>query len=99
MMEIKIFAPPAVRYPDPEAHEPGCLTEEDDLECSDPIAGYIDLFCSCHRYTEPKILSNGTDIAWPAGWTNDQALHWRAANGLVQPGDSPDIEAPGAQFD
>lgn len=88
-MEIKIFAPAAIRYPDPEAHEPGCLSEESDLESSDPLAGYIDLFCSCHRYTQPKILSNGTDIAWPAGWTKDQAIQWRAANGLIQPGDSP----------
>ena len=87
-MKLDIFVSTSVRYPDTEAHEPGCLSEEPDLLGPDPIAGYIDLFCACHRYTEPKILSNGTDIAWPAGWTEDQAMKWRIAKGLVQPGAS-----------
>ena len=77
---------PASRYPDLEAHEPGCLAEEGELSASDLLAGYVDLFCACHRYTEPKILSNGTDIAWPAGWTQDQALEWRTLKGLTEPG-------------
>jgi hypothetical protein len=76
---------PKSRYLDPEAHEPGCTAEEEEQICSDPIAGYVDLFCNCHRYTEPKILSNGTDICWPAGWTHNQADEWRAAKGLLQP--------------
>jgi len=62
------------------------MSEADDPTGLDPIAGYIDLFCPCHRYTEPKIMSNGIDIAWPAGWTQKQADEWRAAKGLVQPG-------------
>ena len=86
-MRFNIPASSSARYPDPEAHEPGCLSEEPDPLGPDP-AGYVDLFCSCHRYTEPKILTNGTDIAWPAGWTGDQARQWRAANALVQPGAS-----------
>lgn len=84
-MELTIHASATIRYPDPEAHEPGCMLEENDPVGSDPIAGYIDLFCSCHRYTEPKVMSNGTDIAWPAGWTQEQALEWRAEKGLVEP--------------
>jgi hypothetical protein len=28
---------------------------------------------------------NGTDVAWPAGWTEKEAAEWRARNGLVQP--------------
>jgi hypothetical protein len=86
IMKITIMAPSISRYPDPEAHEPGCISEEPDSLGSDPIAGYVDLFCSCHRYIEPKLLSNGTDIAWPAGWTEDQAKQWRTKNGLAQLG-------------
>ena len=76
------------RYPDPEAHEAGCMSQDDDMVGSDLIAGYIDVYCSCHRYTEPKILSNGTDIAWPAGWNQEQAKEWRIAKGLTQPCDT-----------
>ena len=87
LLDFSILPAGKVRYPDPEAHEAGCLSEEDDPLGPDPIAGYVDLYCSCHRYTEPKILSNGIDIAWPAGWTPEQALQWRAAKGLIQPTD------------
>ena len=55
-----------------------------DAVSSDPIA-YVDIFCDCHRYTTPKILSNGTGIAWPAGWQEAQALEWRRAHGLQLP--------------
>ena len=75
-----------MRYPDPDAHEAGCLSQEAEVESSDLTAGYIDLFCSCHRYTEPKVLRNGTDIAWPAGWSQEQANEWRAAKGILEPG-------------
>jgi hypothetical protein len=88
MIKLNILASTTIRYPDPEAHESGCLSEESDLSGSDPIAGYVNLFCPCHRYTEPKIFNNGTDIAWPAGWTQDQAMKWRDANGVIQPGAS-----------
>lgn len=87
-MELTIHASATIRCPDPEAHEPGCMSEENDPVGSDPIAGYIDLFCSCHRYTEPKVMSNGTDIAWPAGWTQKQALEWRAEKDLVEPSEA-----------
>lgn len=84
-MELPFFSPTRTRYPDPEAHEPGCMCEEEVVSAEDPIGGYVDLFCSCHRYTEQKLLSNGVDVAWPAGWDSKQASAWRAANGLVQP--------------
>ena len=84
-MDLSILPVSNIRYPDPEAHEAGCMSQEDDTMGPDLIAGYVDLFCSCHRYTEPKILSNGTDIAWPAGWNLEQAKEWRAAKGLIQP--------------
>ena len=71
-------------YPDPEAHEPGCMHALPIYDLSDPAA-YVDIFCECHHYTEPKILSNGTDIAWPAGWEEPQALDWRRTHGLARP--------------
>jgi hypothetical protein len=76
---------PPPHYPDPEAHEPGCLSLGGaEADSSDP-GRYVDIFCDCHRYTEPKILSNGTDIAWPAGWNPVQALEWRRAHDLQLP--------------
>jgi hypothetical protein len=91
IVEITIHPTRIIRYPDPEAHQPGCMSEDNDPLGSDPVASYIDLFCSCHRYTEPKILGDGSDIAWPAGWSPEQAAEWRAAKGLVQPGVSATI--------
>jgi hypothetical protein len=73
-----------LRYPDPGAHEPGCMKVGPDLVCMGP-AQYADIFCDCHHYTEPKILSNGTDIAWPAGWDETQAFEWRGSHGLASP--------------
>ena len=74
------------RHPDLGAHEPGCTALDPTEEKSaDPLIGYIDVFCECHRYTAPKILSNGTDIAWPAGWTTEQALEWRTQHHLMPP--------------
>jgi hypothetical protein len=76
-----------LRIPDSEAHEAGCLEADAGIECADPNLTYLDVFCECHRYTEPKVLVNGTDIAWPAGWGKDQALEWRTRRGLVPPTD------------
>jgi|SRR5438874_2616934 len=74
-----------LRHPDMDAHEPGCTRVEAGEPCTDPHGAYIDVFCDCHHYTEPKILMNGTDIAWPAGWTEEQARDWRSRHGLLQP--------------
>lgn len=79
-----------LRIPEPEAHEPGCLEAGTGIPCADPNLTYLDVFCECHRYTQPKILGNGTDIAWPAGWTEEQAREWRARQGLVPPMDCTD---------
>jgi hypothetical protein len=73
------------RHPDLNAHEPGCLKIDGGEPVADGQIAYIDVFCDCHRYTEPKILTNGTDIAWPAGWGEDQAAEWRKRKGLVPP--------------
>jgi hypothetical protein len=71
-------------YYDPEAHEPGCSRVSFDTGCCDP-GRYFDVFCDCHHYTEPKVLTNGTDIAWPAGWEQGQASQWRRAHNLQPP--------------
>jgi hypothetical protein len=69
---------------DSNGHQLGCpLFGEVPAADSDSV--YIDLYCDCHNWSEPKILANGTDIAWPAGWTEAQALAWRAKNGLAAP--------------
>ena len=47
--------------------------------------GHVDLFCDCHSFKEPLVLTNGTDIAWPAGWEDEQAIAWREASGLSPP--------------
>jgi len=74
-----------VRHLDPRAHEPGCLENVEGAPWADLDSTHLDLFCNCHRYTEPKILNNGTDIAWPAGWTEQQATGWRINNALARP--------------
>ena len=73
------------RHPDMEAHEPGCQELESGEPNADPSSAYIDVFCTCHHYTEPKVLMNGTDIAWPAGWSQDQANTWRKKHGIEPP--------------
>lgn len=82
--------------PDSEAHEPGCMKADRGVTCADPNLMYLDIFCECHRYTEPKILANGTDIAWPAGWTQKQAEEWRAAHGLTAPSEFMEDRTPEA---
>ena len=77
-----------LRHPDPEAHEPGCLENPTDAPCADPGGSYLDVFCNCHRFTEPKILPDGTDIAWPAGWDQSKAADWRARNELAAPAEA-----------
>ena len=73
------------RHPDMGAHEPGCQETESGEPWDDPNSAYIDVFCTCHHYTAPKLLMNGTDIAWPAGWSQEQADTWRKENGLTPP--------------
>ena len=51
----------------------------------DPNCTYVDLFCDCHRWNQPTVLGNGTDVAWPTDWTQKQALAWRSTHKLVKP--------------
>jgi len=51
----------------------------------DETSTHVDLFCNCHKWAEPLILANGTDIAWPAGWGAKQAEDWRRRHNLTRP--------------
>lgn len=65
-------------------HRSGCLYF-DSASNFDPISTHKDLFCDCHDWPQPRILSNGTDVAWPAGWTEREAQVWREGNNLAKP--------------
>lgn len=52
---------------------------------ADETSGHVDVFSDTNTWAEPRILANGTDIAWPAGWTEQQAEKWRLMNGLARP--------------
>lgn len=66
-------------------HINGCPA---DNPLANPEGTHVDVYCDgCHDwFQEPTILANGTDVAWPAGWTRDQARRWRAEHGLSRPG-------------
>lgn len=64
---------------------PGC-SDFEKPPLADETSGHVDLFCDCHSWAEPKVLANGTDIAWPAGWGEKQAEDWRQRHGLSRPG-------------
>lgn len=71
---------------DGRGHHPGCpMHGKDETSTADERSTHVDLFCDCHAFNEPLILSNGTDIAWPAGWSDADAEAWRTANGLERP--------------
>lgn len=66
---------------------PGCPKHgKDHGPTADENSTHIDLFCDCHDFKEQLILSNGTDIAWPAGWNESEADAWRLANDLARSG-------------
>ena len=67
---------------DSNGHQLGCPLFGE-VPAAEPDSGHIDLFCDCHTWTEPKILANGTDIAWPAGWDTSKARAWREENALT----------------
>ena len=49
---------------------------------------HVDVFCDCHHFTEPAILRNGTDIAWPVGQTENEVTEWRRSHNLMRPDNS-----------
>lgn len=71
--------------PDGRGHHPGCPHYNEQSPTADKGSTHIDLFCDCHKNIEPAVLANGSDVAWPAGWSEQQASQWRRRNGLVRP--------------
>jgi hypothetical protein len=69
---------------DTNGHRLGC-PHFCEVPSADSISEYADLFCDCHNWTEPKVLANGKDIAFPAGWTHEQARNWRFMHGFAAP--------------
>jgi len=72
---------------DGHGHHPGCPQHGKDVAPTLGESGgsHLDYFCDCHNFKEPLILKNGTDIAWPLGWQQEQAADWREKNGLARP--------------
>ena len=70
--------------PDSRGHNPGC-PHFGEQPSAEEDCGYADLYCDCHNWKEPRILAGGTNVAWPAAWSEAQALAWRAKNGLAAP--------------
>lgn len=73
--------PPEV---DARGHAFGCRNFSR-VTIPNPLRSHVDLFCECHAWDKPRILANGSDIAWPAGWSRKQAADWRRENHLVSP--------------
>ena len=70
---------------DGRGHTPSCPLYKNAAPRADEKNSHADLFCACHSWKEPKILPNGTSIAWPAGWTPSEAMAWRMKVGLAAP--------------
>jgi hypothetical protein len=68
---------------DVRGHKRGCVHYDPAAPRVDD-QGHLDFYCDCHSWKEPKVLAH-ENIAWPAGWTETQALAWRAKNGLTAP--------------
>src|SRR3954468_9991138 len=63
----------------------GHTAECREARAADDGGRYEDIFCDgCHDwFDKPHVLANGADIAWPSGWTREQAKQWRQENGLA----------------
>lgn len=68
---------------DGRGHTPNCPRYKSAAPRAEEKSSHIDLFCGCHNWREPRILPNGTNIAWPAGWTQSEATAWREKHGLA----------------
>lgn len=71
-------------------HTSDCPGDSNNEPCADPVSTHTDIFCEgCHDwFDEPRVLPNGTDIAWPSTWSRTQADQWRAEHNLIRPNSS-----------
>ena len=60
---------------------PGIIIIRRVPDCS----GYVDYFSDGNPNSEPIILEDGTSVAYPAGWTDEDADKWRKGNKLQPP--------------
>jgi len=66
-------------------HDPDCPNFSEAGLAAAQDAHFNDIFCDCHRYVEPHVMPNGTAIAWPCGWSAEEAIAWRVAHDLCRP--------------
>lgn len=79
----------AIRPFDELGHHPACLSYGKEASLADEKSTHVDFYCDCHGFPTPMVLKNGTDVAWPAGWTQERADEWRRANHLSRPTAEP----------
>lgn len=79
----------AIRPFDEQGHHPACPSYGKEPPLADENSTHVDLYCDCHGFPTPMVLNNGTDVAWPAGWTQERADKWRRANHLSRPTEEP----------
>lgn len=78
-----------------QGHRAGCSHYSDEAPTADPNSTHMDLFCDeCHDHQEPTIGPNGTDVSWPAHWTEAEARYWRHLHGILRPGDTAPAACP-----
>jgi hypothetical protein len=52
---------------------------------ADETTAHVDFFSDGHTNRMPVILSDGTSIKWPRGWTEKQADEFRRTSHLMRP--------------
>jgi hypothetical protein len=76
-------------------HREGCLYYDARTgPPADPSSAYVDLFCDCHESDAPEVGANGTDVIWPAHWTEAEARYWRYQHGILRRGETPPYICP-----
>lgn len=52
---------------------------------ADETTGHVDFFSDSHTNRMPIILSDGTSVKFPRGWTEKQADEFRKKSHLMRP--------------
>jgi hypothetical protein len=55
----------------------------DEHPLADETSHFVDYFSEGNTNTTATLTGDGTDITWPAGWNEDQAMEWRAGHKLL----------------
>jgi hypothetical protein len=70
---------------DSRGHAMGCPHYVVAKQPAEGCGSYMDFYCECHTWETPLVLAGTTNVAWPAGWTPEKAMAWRAQNTLAAP--------------